>query len=693
MNKRILTIIAAAVLALTLGELRADTIELHGGKTISTDAVTFDGSNVILPDGSKIPLGEVKKISLVSQESAAANASVTDGADVNTLLSEAKRGEKLFPDAKSITLVDTGVLKHFADGKSLYRYHGAILIRDSEKLSLMGQSNWIEEGRNRVTIIMARSIAPDGAVQNLDKSTIKQSKPAGDSANFDEGMSLSYQIPGVRLGSIVEFIYEDDEYNPFDKVIFWPSWFFGSEEPVLDSQYTVMVPENAALFWSSMNIPEDKKKPEETVENGWRKYYWRFKDTPGIVKEPMMPDTGDVIPRIEGFMFGKDDWDYIKKYAKDKFDERMQIAPEIENAANTLTADAKTDEEKIAALYSFVQRDIQYISIKGSTASGMFGHTAQHTLKNGYGDCIDKAILFSTLLRAAGITAFPIWLSVNPSATSLTEFPNVGGNHAITEIHHKNRIYYLDATAEYYNYRYPYFREDDHGVAAINPLLGTVRMITVPQPEDYANMRTAEMTILSENEAQVKFVRTFTGGLEAEFRGRFEKQDPDQLKQYVTQLVNYYNPGSTVEYSEYENVLDMSKQIVWRLGVKMTDFGTRAGKLVIFRPPAYMLDFEEAGLEERKYDIEYTTSELVSHDYVINVPDTLKIKYVPEEISVENKHASYKASYKIEGNKIIFKSEYKRWDRVVPAADYKEYRKFLQTVSAYAKKQIFLETE
>ncbi len=692
MYKRMLMLAAAALLAIAAQAVsRADTIELHNGRTITVDKASFDGTTFVLPGGEKIPLSEVRKYNVgVKTEKAPEKKKAAPG-DVQALLAEAKRAEKLFPRAKCITLIDTGVSTRRPDGSHLYHYHGAVLIRHRDKLELANKTFGEEENRYRKKIIMVRSIAPDGTVYELDRSTIKKSKLSREGAFYGRGTQYSFTIPGVRVGSIIDYIYEYDTYNPYDRRMFFPGWYFGSEEPVMDSCYTVTVPKGYKMFWVYLNMPEDKCKPRVTTTADTVSWTWHTREMPGIIKEPDMPDLGDILPRLEGFPFDKGDWKYIVSWAGAKMKTRMESTKEIKDIVKKCTDGAATEEEKIAALYYFVQRDIGYVSIKGSTASGMFGHPAAHTLKNGYGDCIDKAILFATLLSEAGITAYPIWINTNDRATEITEYPTIGGNHAINEIHQGGRVYFLDATAEFANYRFPFFRSDDHGVAAINPMLGTITPIPVPAPEMNARTTRADLEVLPNGGVNMSLTNTFTGDEEAGWRGWFEKADPERVRQWFQQFVNSNAPGSKIRSCNVENKADVSKPFRMTLDFLMPGYATRAGGLFIFNMPIYGFNFPEAGLEKRRYDLRYSTSLMRSHHYRIRIPDNFTVRFVPKPLEIKNPHASYSASYTVNGNSITFASTFKRKDRIIPAADYGEYRKFLQTVKTYSKGRVFLE--
>ena len=57
--------------------------------------------------------------------------------------------------------------------------------------------------------------------------------------------------------------------------------------------------------------------------------------------------------------------------------------------------------EKDFLVQDYVQKEIRYIAVKVGVASGWGGYDANLTWKRRYGCCIDKALLLTTMLKAA----------------------------------------------------------------------------------------------------------------------------------------------------------------------------------------------------------------------------------------------------------------------------------------------------
>ena len=87
--------------------------------------------------------------------------------------------------------------------------------------------------------------------------------------------------------------------------------------------------------------------------------------------------------------------------------EKRQPTADIKAKAAELTANMKTDMEKIEALYDYVGPNFRYVSL--SLGVGRYQpHSAADVLHNQYGDCKDKNTLLAALLDASGFHPYSV---------------------------------------------------------------------------------------------------------------------------------------------------------------------------------------------------------------------------------------------------------------------------------------------
>src|SRR5262249_4558424 len=90
-------------------------------------------------------------------------------------------------------------------------------------------------------------------------------------------------------------------------------------------------------------------------------------------------------------------------------DPQTQLNEALVAKARTLTANAKTEFERIRAIASYVQ-NINYISIQTGLGrgGGYRPHPAIDVFAKSYGDCKDKANLMRAMLKALAIGGYPV---------------------------------------------------------------------------------------------------------------------------------------------------------------------------------------------------------------------------------------------------------------------------------------------
>ena len=692
---RKLCILLLAILALAVSSLDAHVIKYHDGDEERRDVLTYEADSLFTEEGEAIHRDQVKEIFFESQAPEATAAPEAEGREVaeevQAILMQAQEMAAQYPDADGIVLLDDGEYILHSDGNNAYRYHFQGLILKEEKKEEWGNNAYrFDDMRERMKLLWARTIKPTGEVVDVDPATVTISDPPARGGRFfGKGKILSYTLPELEVGCIVEYVYEREEFDPFDPEMFFPGYYFQGYEPVGLSRMVVTIPNTKSLNYKGYRMPEGTETPIVSRTDTTTAYVWTVENMPPLIPEPSMPAYRSVVPRVIASLF--ETWDYIFDWMTKMQERRIEVTPEIEEAVATLTEGAADTEEKIARLYHFIQQHIRYISIKGSIGSSWSGHPAFFTLENKYGDCIDKSILFAAMLKVIGVESEPVVLLTNSAGDEDRVVPTMNGNHAISLIRLDGREFYLDATST--SHRYPSFRSDDHGVTTINALRREIGFIPVPKPEENRRTYEMEIQILPDGNAEVEYGSRYNGDYEAGPRAFYMYRQKSDYERILANWLSSISPNARLKDYELQNIQDLAKPFRLKLSYTLNDYVVNAGDLRIFSVPGLEMAFGEIGLPERRYDITYDTSFEMIHDVQIAVPENYRVKYLPPAISLETPYATYAASYtEQDDHTVVFRDDFRRIERVVPVEHYAEYKAFLQKVSAYSKEQLFFET-
>ncbi|MFN6945313.1 MAG: transglutaminase-like domain-containing protein, partial [Cytophagaceae bacterium] len=123
----------------------------------------------------------------------------------------------------------------------------------------------------------------------------------------------------------------------------------------------------------------------------------------------------------------------------------------LKNLVDKITASAKTDEEKIEAMFYWVQDNIRYIAFEEGIA-GFKPEKCNKVFDYKYGDCKGMANLLKEMLITAGFDARLAWLGTRHIAYDYS-IPSIAvDNHMICVLMYKGEKYFLDPTETYVSF-------------------------------------------------------------------------------------------------------------------------------------------------------------------------------------------------------------------------------------------------
>ncbi len=674
-----------------------ETLELHTGEKVTTDEFMFDGTSFV---------GETEKTNPVERNSVTAwrlgdgqantmepsekkaQATSRNTSELHSRLKEnygaAQESAAQHPGVIGVQVIDHGTFTLTPDGQHGYRYHFTGLILNEEAMDWGSLSIQYKEGRNTARITEAHSYSPENGIQSLAPNDIQTSSPSQDGEFFSTDLkNVNAVIPGAEVGSLIDFVLEFNTPEPEVPELFMPAFYFQGDIPVLSSRLDIVVPKDIKLKYWTENWPDSVPEAPNTqvievAGESMNRYRWHLKDMQPTVDEPMSPPASEVVPAV--FTTIVQDWSELDKLVGTMQKERIQVTDEIKALAQKLTADCGTDAERVANLYHWVQKNIRYISIKSSLSSGWSGHPAPQTLAQGYGDCTDKSILFSALLRAVGIDANPVVVRTNDEGLFRPRYPVIKCNHCITKVFLDSRAIYLDATSQ--DHRYPALRADDHGVMAFDFIKSVYEEVPVPPPGQ-ADARHVEEKVELRADGRVRITtkNTYAGQYEARLRGGWKTVPVALQRQIMQQYLNSIAPGSTLLEFEISDPSDLEIPFSMSYTYENSDLVSEAGDFLVLQLPGRELQFPEIALDTRQTPIAYTTAELRTSRTVIVPEDGLSIVAIPENETIRTfGPVKYTESFERSGTSLTLITEFLRTPQRVPTEKYPEYRDALQTM-------------
>ena len=312
-------------------------------------------------------------------------------------------------DVPAVVLHDEQQVTLGSDGKlvTVENYAIKMINREGRNFAIARAFYLVSAGK--VRSIEAWLIRPDGSVKEYGKESILDLIDDPDDV-YNEGRIKVIDASGdVDTGHVFGYTVISEDTPLF----YQDRWQFQGRLPTLVSRYSLNLPQG----WKASSITFNAADVKPVVSGS--SYTWELRNLPNIPPEPMSPSVDNLAPQI-AVNYGPDDrtqavnrafadWLDVSRWAASMYDTQVVIDDNIAAKARDLTANAKTELEKIQAIGTYVQ-NLQYISIDIGVGhgNGYKPRPSDLVLSRGYGDCKDKANLMRALLKSLKIDAYPI---------------------------------------------------------------------------------------------------------------------------------------------------------------------------------------------------------------------------------------------------------------------------------------------
>jgi len=347
---------------------------------------------------------------------------------VSLVLERVERANETYPSG-SVYLVDSGRVSVSADGRHTLRAHVQILLRGVTAIASYGEvSIDYFESMHDVTVVYARTILPTGEVIELTDADMHVTQPSSKALGVGEtcATTLTLSMPSLASGAVIDYEYvRADKPNAFMDG-FDVLWTFEHWDPVQLSEFVLDVPRGIDCHWTAHGrtiAPDIQSDSSRTV------YTFRAVDVPGVTEEVRMPSLRAVSSYVVASSFAS--WEEVATAWWTWIERKLDTGPEIAAKARELIAGTPSEAAIVSRLFDFVAGEIRYDLI----ATGAFSfepRPALDTLATRSGDCKDQSVLLLSLLRCAGVDAYPVLANtdtgyhVDWSATpSTTQFDHV----------------------------------------------------------------------------------------------------------------------------------------------------------------------------------------------------------------------------------------------------------------------------
>jgi hypothetical protein len=439
----------------------------------------------------------------------------------------------------------------------------------------------------RIRDIAARVTKPDGSVVELKKDDVFERTIV--KANGVKVKAKSFALPGVELGSVVEYR--------------WQEVYPGGSINQMRLQFQRDIPVRVVNYYlkpyQGLRYQTFHMNDIEFVKDKNNFYRLTLNNVPAFHEEPRMPPEDEV--RSWVFLYYAEDlkrepekyWKDQGKLLFEKTKDAMKVSDAVKAAVAGIIGDANTDQDKLQRIYDFCRTKIKNTS---DDASGLTAEeksklkdnkSAANTLKNGRGTGGDIDMLFAALAKAAG---FEVRYAVSGNRDDLFFHRNYAEASFLASSFIAVQVagnWQFFSPAEMYTSFGMLGWTEQFQETLITDAKEPVWVKTgLAAPDKSLEKRTGKFSLTEDGTLEGDVRVEFTGHLDFDQKEYNDDDSPTEREETIRSRVKARMSTAELSDIKIENVTDALKPFAYAYHIRVPGYAPRTGKR-LFLQPAY----------------------------------------------------------------------------------------------------------
>ncbi|MBM3784567.1 MAG: DUF3857 domain-containing protein, partial [Acidobacteria bacterium] len=567
----------------------------------------------------------------------------------------------------AVVLLNEETLTVDAEGKRVFQERYVAKRLTAGRVRLSGGRTY-DSRTGRIRDFRAWVINPNGNEIKYGKDKIAEST-ASSSGGYSE-QKYREVAPGDELLQGGVFAYEivEEEKTVFTQHVF----AFQESFPVVEGRFVLNLPPGWETNGRLFNTAD---KPPAVSGNT---YTWEVANLPWIEREIHMPGRHLIAPRLGITYFPSDnraglrplkDWAAVSNWLTDLTGWQAELTPALEAKAAQLTANAKTEIEKVRAIAGFVQQTA-YVSINLNITrgGGYVPHAADTVQARNYGDCKDKSNLMKALLKAAGIESHLVTIFSGSREYVRPEWPStMQFNHAIVAVKVSEpslpsvlphpalgNLLFFDPTDPYTPVGD--IDDDEQGSYALVIAADKGALVQVPVVAASANRTdmTAEGVMNAEGGINAKIRYQHFGQTAAPLRAAMRSSDAADLKKMFEAIFTRRMGGLKLKSVQPADAAKEGR-LQLELELEALQFGRILQSRLLILTPGTLATGHGYSLPAKPRTAPVKIKARRFSDHVtIETPPGFKPDEIPASVAMRSAYGDYKAEWKMDGTRVVF---------------------------------------
>ncbi len=401
-----------------------------------------------------------------------------------------------------------------------------------------------------------------------------------------------------------------------------------------------------------------------------------------------------------------ENWSQVSRWATDLHEPQVVPDQTIAAKARELTANAKTDFERIKAIGRFVQ-NLQYISIDIGVGrgNGYKPHAATQVLAKAYGDCKDKANLMRSMLKSINIVAYPVaiysgdpdyvreeWVSprqFNHCIIAIKVGDDIISPTIITDAK-LGRLLIFDATDS--NTPVGDLPEHEQGSFALVIAGEAGQLMRMPtlSPEASSFDRQAEVVMTPQGSITATVREKANGQSAASFRRMFRGVNSAAYFKMIEGWVGHGATGAKVSRVEPK---DNNESGRFDLDIDFTAINyaqLMQDRLLVFKPAIVSRQEGLSLTDSTRVHPVVLEARSFSETVRVKLPEGFEVDELPDAMKIDASFGSYKTTYAVKDGELVFTRTLAQRAGTIPVAQYQSVRSFFERIRAAEQSPVVL---
>ncbi|GEM_PF-6244610 len=676
----------------------ADMLYLRAGEEYQGDLVSIDATNVtfrVAASGEEkaFPKSEVQRVEVERVKQVQKRLEDLDETLRNEIWPHRVEADQ-FPEADSVILYEALTVILQDDGVAI---HQRRVVRQILTEAGQDQANIYLSYRSRNEVFAvehARTISVEGVVTELSESAMRDSSVNAKEPTYDNEHELKFALKGALPGALVDYqTRRESRWNDLDN-----PWDleepFQDSEPVLRREVRVFAsPKTGGLAMETFQA-EGRLAISITDQQGTLQVTAIARDLDGIIEEPQRTDEPDIAPRLVLAPVRCDDdrstWARVGEGYHGRLEDAFAASEACAKKARELTTGASGQEHAARLLYRFVAQDVRTVDVSP------FEHTyaprsADDVLRDGFGNTLDKAVLFLALLSKQGIAANLVWVRTQGSGKLATTVPTLAQmTTPLVRLTLGEKTVWAHVGTD--GLRLGQIPDGCQGVPGLLVDGEKSALVDVPllSAEEASEKNEIRARLLADGTLEVERRATVTGPDEATWR-EMREQSKEDLRIAFQQTVTALHPAAELIDFEVKGMNDLDQPIGVVLKYRIPDYALKGGEdLLVLHVPEISYSASDVGRTDRVWGLDWDAHEYTTNDVLVEIPEGFEVKSVPAAVGCETTGIHYAASAGELPGSVKFHDEFARTTLTLGADRYDDWKRLVETRARVAREYIVL---